>query len=107
MKITLSLSEYNRMKKALSKKTTGKKTGVDMTELKKIGVATSIGFSGVSLVVDENLACTVLEMLAEKESTELKEMVTSTMKDNSFVAVIMKILYNARLRILKHKSAKG
>jgi hypothetical protein len=107
MKITLSLSEFNRMKKTLSKKANGKKTGIDMAELKKIGVTTSVGFNSVSLVIDDNLACTVLEMLTEKESGELKEMVTKTMKDNSFLGTVMNILISARLRILKRIPAKG
>lgn len=107
MKITLSLSEYNRMKKILSKKVSGKNTGIDMTELKKIGITTSIGFNSVSLNIDDNLACSALEILSEKNGTELKDMVTKSMKDNSFVNVIMKILYNARLRVLKKMPAKG
>ena len=107
MKITLSLAEYNKMKKIISKKANGTKTGLDMHELKKMGITTSIGFNSVSLNIDDTMACTVLEVLTEKDSTELKKIATETMNNNSFLNTLMNILITARLRILKKGPTKG
>lgn len=105
MKITLTMAEFNKMKDIISKKNANysKKNDITMHDLKKLGITTSLGFGNVSLNISEEMSVAVLKFLTDKSSTELKTMVSNTMKNNTFLDTVMSILVGAKLRLIKGK----